>query len=60
MKHTIFNNDSTVFDFDEKGKELLMDGEYHDRDLHGDGNKVNAQEQFFEEAYERSSSHQAN
>ena len=50
----------TLMQDDEKGKELLMDGEYHDRDLHGDGNKVNAQEQFFEEAYERSSSHQAN
>ncbi len=28
-----------------------MDGEYHDRDLHGENGRVNAQEQFYQEAY---------
>ena len=41
----------TLMQDDEKGKELLMDGEYHDRDLHGENGRVNAQEQFYQEAY---------
>lgn len=42
----------TLMQDDEKGKELLMDGEYHDRDLHGENGRVNAQEQFYQEAYD--------
>lgn len=43
----------TMMADDEKGKELKSDGLYHDRQLHAEGS-INAQEQFYQEAYDAS------
>jgi polyphosphate kinase len=42
----------TVMADDEKGKQQLSDGSYVDRNLHANGEKLNSQEVFFQEAYD--------
>lgn len=37
---------------DEKGREMAEDGLYYERNLHGSGNRLNSQEELYQEMYE--------
>lgn len=51
LKERIRHIFDTGMQDDEKGKELLSDGKYHDRELHPLGERLNSQELFYREAY---------